>query len=109
MEHSPTPELTNPAGGLEKVENHPMLESRNDSADDTPVCSRPINVHSVSDAKRLLSRIIREVQNDTMTGKKATSLTYLLTTFVQIAKQSEFDARLEGIEKKLSIELSKQA
>jgi len=61
----------------------------------------PIKVNNLKSAKRLLSRLIYELQAGTIESQIAKDLTYLLTSYVNVFKQHEFEQRLEELEKKL--------
>jgi hypothetical protein len=62
----------------------------------------PVEVHNVRDAKRLLSRLITQLQNDEVEDKKAKSICYLLQTYVNITKEYEIEERLRKIEEAIT-------
>ena len=46
--------------------------------------SRPVKVRTLRDAKRLLSRMITQLQAGTIKGQDAKDLCYLISTFIQL-------------------------
>lgn len=66
-----------------------------------PVLERPVKVNNVKQAKKLLSKLIYGLQTGEIEGRKAKDLTYLLSVFITIVKETEFDERLKELEKKL--------
>lgn len=59
----------------------------------------PIKIRKLKDAKRLLSRLIYNFQQGSITGRDAKDLTYLLISYVNICGQTEFEERLIKLEK----------
>ena len=62
----------------------------------------PVEVHNVRGAKRLLSRLITQLQNDEVEDRKAKSICYLLQVYVTIHKETETEERIAELERKLS-------
>jgi len=67
------------------------------SLSDTPA---PIKVNNVKTAKRLLSRLIYQLQAGDIHGQKAKDLCYLLSVYIQIFTQSELEDRINALEAK---------
>ena len=69
--------------------------------DETQGERRPkaIRVSSIKDARRLLSRLISQLQQGTVLSRDAKDLTYLLSIYVQITRESDLEERLEALEK----------
>lgn len=59
---------------------------------------RGVRVRTLKDAKRLLSRLITQLQAGTIEGKNAKDLTYVLSVFVQVVKDSDIEERLTKLE-----------
>lgn len=76
----------------------PDLEGK---ADSTPPGGRPVMVRDVRTAKRLLGKIILQIQRGQILSETARLLTYCLSTYVSICKDHEFEDRLEEIEKQV--------
>ena len=67
------------------------------------VLERPVKVNNVKQAKKLLSKLIYGLQTGEIDSRKAKDLTYLLSVFITVVKETEFDERLKALESKLSI------
>jgi len=63
----------------------------------------PIKVNNLKSARRLLSRLIYQLQTGEVKNQTAKDLTYLLISYVNVFKAYEFEQRLEKLESKLSI------
>lgn len=63
----------------------------------------PIKVTNLKSAKRLLSKLIYELQFKRIDSQAAKDLTYLLVSFVNIFKNYELEKRLEELESKINI------
>lgn len=63
----------------------------------------PVRVKDLKSAKRLLTRLIRGLQVGTITGRNAKDLCYLLTVFITLHKEQDYEERLIAIENKLQI------
>ena len=63
----------------------------------------PIKVTNLKNAKRLLSKLIYELQAGTIDNQTAKDLTYLLVSFVNVFKQYEMERRISELEERLSI------
>jgi len=66
----------------------------------TPLLDKPIRIRKVKDAKRLLSKLIYELQTGKIQSQQAKDLTYLLISFVNITTATEFELRLKQLEDK---------
>jgi hypothetical protein len=64
----------------------------------TPLLDKPIRIRKVKDAKRLLSKLIYEMQIGKIQSQQAKDLTYLLISFVNITTATEFELRLNLLE-----------
>lgn len=62
---------------------------------DTPA---PIKVLSAKHAKRLLSRLIYQLQTKEVTGQDAKDIAYLLSIYIQIFNQMELEERIKKLE-----------
>ena len=74
------------------------LENEAVSAPLPPMPGRPVRVTKLKDAQRLLSRLITEFQLGNVESRWAKDLCYLVSTFVQVAKESDFEERLRQLE-----------
>ena len=63
----------------------------------------PIKVTNLKSARRLLSRLIYQLQTGEVENQTAKDLTYLLISYVNIFKAYEFEQRLLKLEEKLSV------
>ncbi len=63
-----------------------------------PMPGRPVRVTKLRDAQRLLSRLITEFQIGNIDSRWAKDLCYLLSTFVQVTKDAEIEARMTELE-----------
>lgn len=64
--------------------------------------SNAIKVTNLKQAKRLLSRMIYDLQTGTIENQTAKDLTYLLVSYVNVFKQYEIEQRLDLIEKQIN-------
>lgn len=62
---------------------------------------KPVRIKKISDAKRLLSKLIYKLQTGEITGQVAKDLTYLLISYVNIVRDLEIENRLKIIEEKV--------
>jgi hypothetical protein len=62
---------------------------------------RPIRVNDLKSAKRLLSKLILELQTGTIESPKAKDLCYLATSFVNIYKIVDVETRITELETRL--------
>ncbi len=60
-----------------------------------------MRVRNIQDARRLLSRLILQLQTGAIEGRQAKDLTYILISYVQIARESDLEVRLEELERAL--------
>jgi len=65
----------------------------------------PIKVTNLKNAKRLLSKLIYELQAGTIEGQRAKDLCYLLISYVNVFKSYEIENRLTELEKKARVNL----
>ena len=61
---------------------------------------KPIKITKISDAKRLLSKLIFKLQTGQIEGQTAKDMTYLLISFVNMVKDVEFEERLKQLEER---------
>ena len=80
-----------------------MVELIKEVTTPPPVLERPVRVNNVKQAKKLLSKLIYGLQTGEIDSRKAKDLTYLLSVFITVVKETEFDERLKALESKLSI------
>jgi hypothetical protein len=59
----------------------------------------PIKVNKLKDGRRLLSRLIHQLQTGQVSGQVAKDLCYLLTTYVNVFRTAELEQRIEALEK----------
>ena len=64
------------------------------------IFTRDIKILKVKDVKRAMSRLIIEFCKGTVKNDEAKTLTYLLSTYIQIIQQAEFEIRLTELERK---------
>lgn len=69
------------------------------SAGYTP--ANAIKVTSSKQAKRLLSKLIYDLQTGAIDNQTAKDLTYLLVSYVNVFKQYEIEKRIDEIEKRI--------
>lgn len=61
----------------------------------------PLKVTNLKNAKRLLSKLIYELQAGTIDNQTAKDLTYLLVSFVNVFKQYEMEKRISELETRM--------
>ena len=61
-----------------------------------------IKVNNLKSAKRLLSRLIYELQAGTVSSQLAKDLTYLLTSYVNVFKTYEMETKLSELEERIN-------
>jgi hypothetical protein len=85
-----------------------LIESKRNALTYTPNIAgrieKPVKVVKISDAKRLLSKLIYKLQTGEVTGQDAKDMTYLLISYVNMVKDIEFENRLQNIEEKINHE-----
>lgn len=88
----------------EQAQEETMFQMRNGHVNRgySSLAVRPVKIRGVKDAKRLLSRLIYELQQGIVSGRDAKDLCYLLNSYVQITKETEFEERLKALEEKMS-------
>jgi hypothetical protein len=64
-----------------------------------PTKARPIKIKDLNSAKKLLERLIFELQTDAIDPAKAKNITYLLQTYNSVYKADEIETRLSELEK----------
>jgi hypothetical protein len=73
------------------------------SQEDSPASPwLPIRVKKSTDAKRLLSRLIYQLQKGEITGQNASDLCCLFPTFITLTQNIEMEQRLEQLEKRFN-------
>lgn len=83
-----------------KSKNSQIVKTKKLNNDYTPAI--PIKVTSLKNAKRLLSRLIYDLQSGNIENQTAKDLTYLLVSYVNVFKQYEIEQRIEEIEKRIN-------
>ena len=63
---------------------------------------KPVKVTKISDAKRLLSKLIYKLQTGEVAGQDAKDMTYLLISYVNMIKDIQFEERLRQLEERTS-------
>jgi hypothetical protein len=85
-----------------------LIEDKRNTLSYTPNIAgkieKPVKVVKISDAKRLLSKLIYKLQTGDVTGQEAKDMTYLLISYVNMVKDIEFENRLQIIEEKIGNE-----
>jgi len=61
---------------------------------------KPITVRNIRDCKRLLSRLLCQLQRGEIIGQDAKDQCYLLNSYAQIVRDHDFEARLDALEAK---------
>ena len=62
---------------------------------------KPIRVNNLKSAKRLLSKLIYDLQIGNIDSKLAKDLTYLVSVYVNIFKEYDLEKKLDQLEKQL--------
>jgi hypothetical protein len=68
----------------------------------TDKITKPIMVRIISDARRLLTKLICKLQTGEITGQNAKDMTYLLISLVSIIKEGELEAKLNALEERMN-------
>jgi len=89
----------NKTGQKMKRKSSQIIETKKLNQRYTP--SAPIKVTNLKTAKRLLSRLIYDLQPGAVDNQTAKDLTYLLTSYVNIFKTMELQERIEQLEKNI--------
>jgi hypothetical protein len=63
----------------------------------------PVKVTNLKNAKRLLSKLIYELQAGKISNQDAKDLTYLLVSFVNVFKQYETEQRISELERRFAL------
>jgi hypothetical protein len=89
----------------EKVDSQPLqVLSMPNGTKNPPLLSGGIPaIRNVKTAKRLLSRLIAGFVRGEIAGQDAKTLAYLLATYCQIVKESDFEERLAALEQDTSV------
>lgn len=66
---------------------------------------RRLNLKNLSDARRLIARIIKQVQNNEISVEKAKALGYLVNVFNGTYEKSELENRINEIKDHLGVKL----
>jgi hypothetical protein len=66
-----------------------------------PSSVRPIRITKAKDAKRLLSRLIFQLQTGEIEGRQAKDITYLLVAFIQIENEIMLEKRVARLEQEM--------
>lgn len=78
------------------------IDNKQVSPSHPPKGTRPMRVRNNQDARRLLGRLILQLQTGAIENRLAKDLTYLLISYVQIARESDLEVRLEELERTLA-------
>jgi hypothetical protein len=81
-----------------------LVETKSETPDTPPTAKPKAAFHerpvkNVKDARRLLSRLISEFRAGEIQGTDAKTMCYLLSTYVQITKDTELEERIKRLEK----------
>lgn len=82
------------------VESKELVKIKKVKGSYTPL--NAIKVTNLKQAKRLLSRLIYDLQAGMIENQTAKDLTYLLVSYVNVFKQYEIEQRLDLIEKQIN-------
>ena len=63
---------------------------------------RPVRVNTLRSAKRLLSRLITQLQAGTIEGREAKDMCYLLSTFIVLVRDFDLEERVKKIEETMT-------
>ncbi len=61
---------------------------------------RPIRIRSVKDARRLLARILRQLQLGEISESKAKTISYVANSYAKLFEVSELEERVAELEKR---------
>jgi hypothetical protein len=65
------------------------------------LAERPIRIRTLRDARRLMGRIIVAFQRGEIGGRDAKDLAYLISVYVQVAKNADLEDRIINLENKV--------
>ena len=63
---------------------------------------RPVRVRTVRDARRLLARILKQLQLDEISESRAKTISYVANSFAKLYEVSELEERVTELEKLIS-------
>jgi len=64
---------------------------------------RPVVIKNIKDARRLLSRLITGLQKQTVSGQTAKDIVYVCQAYVQTAKLTDIEERMDRLEKGVGV------
>lgn len=73
---------------------------RVNESEPSPLVANAKRVKSIEDAKNLLSKLISLFCKGRINGRDAKDLCYLLSQYVAVTKDTDFEARLQALEEK---------
>ena len=74
-----------------------------DVKDTPPLLVKPIRVNTIKQAKKLLSRLIWQLQTEEIKSQKAKDITYLLSVFLTVIRDSELEERIKTLEERIGL------
>lgn len=60
---------------------------------------RPIRIRTVKDARRLLTRVLRQLQLEEISESRAKTISYVANSFAKLYEVSELEERVTELEK----------
>lgn len=75
-----------------------LISMKGDTESHPSLLDKPIRISKVRDARRLLGKLILEFQKGNIANQDAKDLCYLVTSYVNVAVQSDFEERLQKLE-----------
>jgi hypothetical protein len=82
------------------MRNKPLQKYKLKPVSETPLKISGITApRNVNDAKRILSKLISEFIKGSIEDSRAKTLCYLLSAFVNITRETDFESRLSELEK----------
>jgi hypothetical protein len=89
---------TSKKGRNSKTNRLQVLNLKGNSESHPSLLGKPIRISKVRDARRLLGKLILEFQKGNIANQDAKDLCYLVTSYVNVAVQSDFEERLQQLE-----------
>ena len=65
----------------------------------------PIRIRSVKDARRLLARVLKQLQLQQISESRAKTISYVANSYAKLFEVSELEERVEELEKSAAIKL----
>ena len=69
---------------------------------------RAVRVRNVRDAKRLMTRILKQLQLDQISLEKGRAMAYVCSTFIRLHEGSELEDRIEKMENGMILDMEKR-